>query len=258
MSPARPRSSSSARCTASSMASGDRNASGCSSEAGVVTMSVSVSGDHRLRRAQRGALGERGRDLARRGQRRDGAMRQLRRARPDNRCGNARRGFRAAPRPRPRPAAPRSPCCAARYCRRPARWLANVRTASARCSPSRIDADMRGHHRAQACFRVRRQRGVSQVDRRSPSGARARQIVLPSMSSAMRAAKTTASSSELDASRLAPCAPVDEHFAAGPQAVRARCGRARPPRCRPCGSARRARPGSAALAGSMPAAMQLA
>ena len=34
MSPARPRSSSSARCTASSIASGDRKASGCNSEAG--------------------------------------------------------------------------------------------------------------------------------------------------------------------------------------------------------------------------------
>src|SRR5712675_1710023 len=43
MSPARPRSSSSARCTASSMASGDRNASGFSSEAGVV-ISVPIGG----------------------------------------------------------------------------------------------------------------------------------------------------------------------------------------------------------------------
>ena len=55
MSPARPRSSSSARCTASSIASGDRKASGCSSEAGVVMMR-SLSGDHRLRgRAGRGS-----------------------------------------------------------------------------------------------------------------------------------------------------------------------------------------------------------
>jgi hypothetical protein len=42
MSPARPRSSSSARCTASSMASGDRKASGFSSEAGVVTMVIFI------------------------------------------------------------------------------------------------------------------------------------------------------------------------------------------------------------------------
>src|ERR1700731_76518 len=76
MSPARPRSSSSARCTASSMASGDRNASGCNSEAGVVTMR-SVSGDHRLRRAQRSAL-ERGGDLPRCYKRRHGATLELR------------------------------------------------------------------------------------------------------------------------------------------------------------------------------------
>src|SRR5229473_7443529 len=44
MSPARPRSSSSARCTASSMASGDRNASGFSSEAGVVMKRVPIGG----------------------------------------------------------------------------------------------------------------------------------------------------------------------------------------------------------------------
>ena len=70
MSPARPRSSLRARCMASSMASGDRNASGCRSEAGVMII-VFLSGGHRL---QRRALGQRRRDLARCGQRGHGAL----------------------------------------------------------------------------------------------------------------------------------------------------------------------------------------
>ena len=64
---------------------------------------------------------------------------------------------------------------------------------------------------------------------------------------------TTASSSELRASRLAPCAPVAD---TSPQAHRPGergAAVARPPRRRPCGSARPASPGSARRAGSMPA-----
>ena len=68
---------------------------------------------------------------------------------------------------------------------------------------------------------------------------------------------TTASSSELLASRLAPCRPV---AAASPQAHRPSTvlRPRRPRRCRPCDSAPPAAPGSARSRGSMPARRQRA
>ena len=98
MSPARPRSSSSARCTASAMTSGDKNASGCKSKADVVTMRAPRFAPARARtvtprsRAPRPAS--------------SWCDEPARASRLDNRCGNARRGFRAAPMPTPRPTAP--------------------------------------------------------------------------------------------------------------------------------------------------------
>ena len=62
--------------------------------------------------------------------------------------------------------------------------------------------------------------------------------------SATQRAQTTASSSELLASRLAPCSPVRPPRRR-PTGRRRSCGRRRPPRCRPCDSARPAAPGSA-------------
>src|SRR6185312_16690897 len=75
ISPARPRSSSSARCTASSIASGERKASGLSRERAVVM--VCPSGDHGLDVARRTEI-ELLRDLACRSERGHGAMSQQR------------------------------------------------------------------------------------------------------------------------------------------------------------------------------------
>src|ERR1700758_3824973 len=71
-SPARPRSSSSARVTASSIASGERNASGKSSEAGLVI--AKLSSGHRLRDSFSLAFREHLGRLARRDDRRQGAV----------------------------------------------------------------------------------------------------------------------------------------------------------------------------------------
>ena len=73
-----------------------------------------------------------------------------------------------------------------------------------------------------------------------PDGPRRRARTL----AATQRAQTMASSSELLASRLAPCSPV-RRLRRRPRGRRPSCGRRRPRRCRPCGNARPGGSGSA-------------
>ena len=179
MSPARPRSSSSARCTASSMASGDRNASGCSSEAGVVTMSslqFRRSIGCGARTVPRSA--ERGRDLARCGERRHGAMRELRLF--GRIIGAVMRAAAFASRPRGRCDQQRGGCHVAQ------RDIAGIPLDGSEGAHGLGEmlaiadhADMRGHHCAQPCFLLRRHRRNLRRSRACGQPARAREACCP-------------------------------------------------------------------------------
>ena len=257
MSPARPRSSSSARCTASSIASGERKASGCSREAGVVIDGVPSqaiigcgdragacsASDAAISRAAASVVMVRCASAGSLGRIVGAVMRAAAfAARPGGRRDQERRGRHVAQRdiagfaldgrerraPLPRAARHRGS-------RRHARSSARAGLLPASGGMARIALVCRrgrqaGRRRDAVALDVLGDargidHGFEQRVRGEPVGA-------------MRAGRGD--------------------FAAGPQALRARCGRARPRRCRPCGNARRARPGSAACAGSMPAAMQLA
>ena len=212
---------------------------------------------HLLRRAGGNTLRERRCDLARSLRASSWCDGRGADFRPDSRCGNARRGFRAASRPMRRPAALTSPCCAARYCRCRARSPQSAhRFRQAVTFPDH--ADMRRHHRAQSCSR--RARACAQIARNDQRGREARgrsdlaardvlrdacgidhgleQRVRREPIGAMRAGATTL--------RRRPIIPA------------ARCGRARRRRCRPCDNARPARPGSAAWPDRCRRRMQLA
>ena len=121
-------------------------------------------------------------------------------------------------------------------------------------SPSRITPTCARHHRCADRFDGGRHRGDAARDVTSASGRRAgAAIARPAMSSAMRAGIDHGLQQRVRRQPVGAMRAGRGDFAAGPQARRASCGRARPPRCRPCGNARPARSGSARVAGSMPA-----
>ena len=217
MSPARPRSSSSARMHG--LVDRERRQEGVGIEqGGRRDHAYSVRRSSVARCAARCAA--RRRDLARLGERRHGALRQRGHFGRIVGAEMRRRGFRARSRRRPRPAAPRSPCCAARCCAASRSMRGELRDARRQVRRRR---GSRRHARViivrRRRFARRHRRPSRDVDQRVGERGRRGGCAWPAMSSAMRAAKTTASSSEFEARRLAPCAPVEATSPAGPQAV---------------------------------------
>ena len=246
MSPARPRSSSSAARTASSTSSG----MSCGQSHGDAALR-NVGGRAPARQAAKRVV-----------QRDDSESVRQRRVGVGGIIGAEMAAAALAPRARrrPRPAARPSPCCAERrYCRaaRSMQSAASVARRRASPSPSRITPTWRVMIVRSFCRSASASPDARSSARRTGRAGGRRRAPL-AMSRGDAGAEDHRLQQRIGGQPVGAMRRRSRRLRRRPKAgQRGAAARVRP-RCRPCGNARPARPGSAARAGSMPAARQVA